>query len=306
MALIFIFIDGLGIGEPGEFNPLSNNTWRGFEAFSGSPLVSDKFKSAAFADHHVTRIDACLGVEGLPQSGTGQATLFSGENASKLLGRHHGPYPHTKIKPLLGKPSIFGKAAAMGYRCHFMNAYPDRFFEYAEKHNRWSCTTKMCIENGIRLNREEDVREERAITAEIFQDIWQKRLGIDLPDINEKDAAGRIDRAADLYDIILYEYYLTDKAGHAKDTTEAADALTRIDQLLNAVNNQMDFTRHCVLICSDHGNVEDLSTKTHTRNNVPLMVKGRGAGAFGEVASLIDITPAMLTWLQKFRSPKPS
>lgn len=302
MGLIFIFIDGLGIGPEASENPL-DQSWNGFELFSGEKLTAESFRVDVNDYRVVKPIDANLGVDGLPQSGTGQTSLFSGENAARLLGRHHGPYPHTKIKPLLGTPSIFGKAKEMGFSCHFMNAYPDRFFEYAEKHNRWSCTTKMCIDNGIDLNREADVREDRAITAEIFQDIWQKRLNIDLPDIDENTAAKRLISAADHYDLILYEYYLTDKAGHEKNAGNAEEALTRISKLLQALYTMVNQSKHTVLICSDHGNVENLSVKTHTRNLVPLMVYGKGAEKFKNAESLTDVTPAILDWLNTFCNP---
>ncbi len=303
MALIFIFIDGLGIGPDHEQNPLAD-TWEGFTLFSGSPLHTSGFRSKTSAGKVVKSIDAQLGTEGLPQSGTGQTTLFSGENAAKLLGRHHGPFPHTKIKPLLGTPSMFGKAKAAGYRCHFMNAYPDRFFEIAEKRNRWSCTTKMCIENEIRLNRQEDVWEERALTAEIFQDIWRKRLGINLPDISESNAADRIALAAEENDFVLYEYYLTDKAGHARDPDEAWEVLDRINRLLKALAETLDFNRNLLLISSDHGNVEDLSVKTHTLHPVPLLAYGTGAEVFKHSESLMDVTPAILQWLSSYARPK--
>ena len=303
MGLLFIFIDGLGIGPDVENNPLYQHEWAGFEGFSTGKLTSGGFNAATSATHLTRSIDANLDVEGLPQSGTGQASLFSGENASKLLGRHHGPYPHTQIKPLLAEPSIFGKALKLGYRCHFMNAYPERFFEYAEKHNRWSCTTKMCISNGIRLNRTEDVLENRAITAEIYQDFWQKHLGINLPDIDEYEAARRLQRAAEQNDLVIYEFYLTDKAGHDKSHESAMDALSRIDKLLQALPAEFDFDNHTLFITSDHGNIEDLSVKTHTRNPVPLMVYGPGAELFSRAGTLTDVTPAAISWLQQFRNP---
>lgn len=302
MALIFIFIDGLGIGPDHEHNPLTDQ-WEGLSFFSGSPLHSSEFQSRSDSHWVVTSLDARLGIDGLPQSGTGQTTLFSGENAAGLLGRHHGPYPHTKIKPLLSTPSMFGKAKQMGYRCHFLNAYPERFFEIAEKRNRWSCTTKMCIENDIRLNREEDVLKGRALTAEIFQDIWRKRLGINLPDITEHTAAERIASAAENNDLVLYEYYLTDKAGHGKDGAEAEEAISRIDRLLQAVAGTVDFERNLLLICSDHGNIEDLSTKTHTMHPVPLLAYGTGAKVFSETKSLTDVRPAIMKWLSLYEHP---
>lgn len=37
-----------------------------------------------------------MGVDGLPQSGTGQVSIFAGINAPKIVGYHFGPFPHSK------------------------------------------------------------------------------------------------------------------------------------------------------------------------------------------------------------------
>ena len=43
---------------------------------------------------------------------------------------------------------------------------------------------------------------------------------------------------------------------------------------------------------SDHGNIEDMSTRGHTRNMVPLIAVGPGAEEIKtNASSLVDITP---------------
>ena len=50
-----------------------------------------------------------------------------------------------------------------------------------------------------------------------------------------------------------------------------------------------------LVITSDHGNIEDLSTKSHTLNDVATILKGPGSEAAAEgIRSLTDITPAIL------------
>ncbi len=49
----------------------------------------------------------CLGVEGLPQSGTGQTSIFCGVNASKIVGKHFGPYPYSTLIPIIKEKNIF-------------------------------------------------------------------------------------------------------------------------------------------------------------------------------------------------------
>jgi 2,3-bisphosphoglycerate-independent phosphoglycerate mutase len=212
-------------------------------------------------------------VEGLPQSGTGQTSLFTGENASKKIGKHFGPYPHSKIKPLLKKKSLFHKTLEIGKKPHFLNAYPDIFFEKSEKRNRWSCTTLMAKSAGVTLNRLEDVLNEKAITAEIVQWAWRDMLNLDVPEIEPEEASKRVLNSLKENDLVMYEYYLTDKAGHAQDREMAERVLSVLDRfLLHIIQNLNE--KDTLVITSDHGNLEDLSTKTHTRNPVPLFVKG--------------------------------
>jgi len=55
-----------------------------------------------------------------------------------------------------------------------------------------------------------------------------------------------------------------------------------------------------MLVVSDHGNVEDLSTGTHTVNPVPALIIGREARKFsGSIKSLEDITPLIVEILSK-------
>ena len=177
-------------------------------------------------ENHIFKpIDPRLGVEGLPQSGTGQVTIFSGYNASKKLGRHFGPWPHSKTRYLLEKKSLFHDVQKKGGSCHFINAYPEIFFERARLKNRWSATTLMTRGAGLPLNRTEDVLSGEALTAEILQDVWHSRINVEIQEITTGEAAGRLLKKAKNHDLVLFEYYLTDNAGHEKDPEKAADVL---------------------------------------------------------------------------------
>ncbi len=97
---------------------------------------------------------------------------------------------------------------------------------------------------------------------------------------------------------MLYEYYLTDKAGHSQSQDKAREVLQRYDEFLGMLINYRPEDTTLVL-CSDHGNIEDLSTKTHTYNTVPLFAKGPGAGAFKNARSIMDVTPGIIDVLKK-------
>lgn len=298
MPVIFLFIDGVGLGKENKSNPFLQQSFRGFSAMVGDRAFSEKAAELSEENHLFRHVDARLDVEGLPQSGTGQTALFTGENAPKVIDRHFGPFPHSGIKPLLKEQSLFNKAQQGGKSCNFINAYPDIFFEKARKRNRWSCTTLMTKNADISLNTTKEVKEEKALTAEITQQAWRDQLNIDVPAITPEQAADRLLRQTEEYDLLLHEYYLTDKAGHSREMERASSFLKTYDRFLwHLIDNKpRDLT---IVLSSDHGNVEDLSVKTHTLNRVPLFAYGPGARHFSEARRITDVTPGILDTLNK-------
>ncbi|HEX6983062.1 MAG TPA: alkaline phosphatase family protein [Balneolaceae bacterium] len=297
MSVIFLFIDGVGLGEEFEANPFSQSDYPGFSSMSGGRPFTKNAAEIIEKDHVFKPVDAALGVEGLPQSGTGQATLFSGNNASKVIGKHFGPFPHSGIKHLLNEESLFGKAQKLGKSCQFLNAYPDIFFKRAKRRKRWTCTTLMTQKAGMKLNSTEEIKKGEALTAEITQEAWRKRLNADVPQISPEKAAKRLLNQAKKFDLLLHEYYLTDKAGHARDMKKAAEYLTIYGRFLEYLIQQKP-EEVTIVLSSDHGNVEDLSTKTHSLNKVPLFAIGPGAHHFAKAESIMDVTPGILKVLE--------
>ena len=294
MSLIFVFIDGVGLGDENPENPFCEaDSFPAFFKLAGNRAMTKYAPVYYRAGHIFLHIDACLGVDGLPQSGTGQATLLSGTNASKILGRHFGPYPHSKIRYLLEKHSLFRQISEIEKSFYFMNAFPEVFFERAKARNRWSCCTLMTRSAGLQLNSLDEVKHGNAITAGLRQDYWRANLDLDVPEISEEEAADRSLRKAEEKDLVLVEYYLTDKAGHNQDPEYARKMLIRIDRFLNRIIEKKSEST-TLLVTSDHGNIEDLSTKTHTLNKIPLFADGPLAIFFREVQSIIDVTPAIV------------
>lgn len=292
MAVLFVFIDGIGIGRNDPENPLASSSLRSFSEFTGCNGFHEECPERLEEQILYKKIDANLGVKGLPQSGTGQVTLFSGENASKLIGRHFGPYPYSKTKPLLHKRSLFHKVIEAGKNPFFLNAYPDIFFKNSSKRDRWTSTTLMARSAGVKLNREQDLKEGRAVTAEIVQSAWKHVLEVDVPEITPEEASGRALQALEGHDLVLFEYYKTDKAGHEMNRKKADRVLSVLDRFLKGVMDGLS-EKDTLVITSDHGNLEDLSVKTHTRNPVPLFVKG-DTEPFKNVKSIVGITPAIM------------
>ncbi|MGH7476402.1 MAG: hypothetical protein ACRELD_08935, partial [Longimicrobiales bacterium] len=125
MRVLLIFVDGVGLGEPDpDFNPFAVAELPTFAALLGAdwlrcmtPLVR--------ADASLAALDAQLGVAGLPQSGTGQSALLTGENTARRFGRHAGPWVPTALRSLVRERSVLARARAQGAAVAFANAYPE-------------------------------------------------------------------------------------------------------------------------------------------------------------------------------------
>jgi bisphosphoglycerate-independent phosphoglycerate mutase (AlkP superfamily) len=108
----------------------------------------------------------------------------------------------------------------------------------------------------------------------------------------------RLGNLTGLYDFVLFEYYYTDHAGHSQSATEAVEIIKMLDQLIDGILTAIDVTNTLLVVTSDHGNMEDLSTKSHTRNPVPLIAAGAGHRAFATgLTDLTHVAPAILNYL---------
>jgi len=298
-SLVFVFVDGLGIGGSGSHNPFTDVRFPSLEALFGGPLVADSSGHHAVSASGPVLLDATLGIDGLPQSGTGQATLFTGINCAELAGRHFGPFPHTRTFDVLRSQSIFARLIDAGHgpsTLAFANAFPARFFQYAHEKNRWTVTTRCAVEAGIRVRSEDDLSRGDAIPADVTGVRFPLGEQLGLP-ITPDQAAQRVANLLGSNSFVLFEYFRTDKAGHAMDREMAIETLRTVDDFVGHLLASIDLERTTFVLTSDHGNIEDLSTKSHTRNPVPLLLAGAGRDVFTEAISLVDVVAPCINWL---------
>ncbi|MDT0630640.1 peptidase [Rubrivirga litoralis] len=297
--VVFVFLDGVGLGPGGADNPFSALNLPAFEQLAGGQRWTAEAAPVREARHVFVPIDATLGVDGLPQSGTGQSALFTGEDAVRLHGRHFGPYPPTAVRPTVAARSVFARLVAGGVapdRLAFANAYPDRFFDAVEARGRWTTTTLAAHSAGVRLRRAADLARGEALPADLTGETWARLLDPDHEPTTEAEAARRLARLARRHAFTLSEYFLTDKAGHSRDPDRAAAVLRSLDRFFDTLLGALG-PADLLVVTSDHGNLEDLGTKTHTRHPVPLVAWGDGAGAFADARSLLDVTPRVVALL---------
>jgi 2,3-bisphosphoglycerate-independent phosphoglycerate mutase len=290
--ILFIFFDGVGLEpKPSRLNPFhflpskffSFRRRRIFQEFAG----------------YGKAIDATLGVSGLPQSATGQASILSGVNAARLLGRHLNGFPNRELRELLSRESVFVKLKQRGLDATFANAYQPEFFTSPLAKQYVSVSTAAVTAAGIPLNDIAAVAAGRAVYQE-FTNSYLNARGFSLA-VRTPEQAGEVLVNISLrHDFTFYEYFLSDLVGHRRSFDRALIEVSKLDRLLTGVCARFDFRSHTLLVTSDHGNLEDPATKSHTRNPVPLLVFGHDAQFFTKkVRSLVDITPAILEFFDR-------
>jgi 2,3-bisphosphoglycerate-independent phosphoglycerate mutase len=287
-----IFLDGVGIGRrDGTVNPFFASEYPSLSSMFGGVIPSVDNPAVLDTGFAIGKIDATLGVPGLPQSGTGQTALFTGVNAAAYIGKHFGPYPYSTLQPIIEEKNIFRRIRNAGRSFSFVNAYPKQFFDYIESgKRRLTVTTLACLLSRIPLHHADDLREKKAISADITNERWHALGYPDIGTIPPAEAGRRFAHLASRHDFLLFEYFLTDHAGHKQDMENAVRVIGVFDEFLGGFNDARD-DGTLLVMTSDHGNVEDLTVKTHTRNDVPLWVSGtRSADFVDGLGSLTDIS----------------
>lgn len=295
--VLFVFLDGMGFGDRGAHNPLSTLDLPGFAALGGNQAWTNEAHSIHEKEHVFRSIDARLGIDGLPQSGTGQTTLFTGINAAEIHGAHYGPYPPTTVRDLLRQRSLFALYRTNGADADalcFSNAFPDPFFRTnSHKPRRITATTMMALAAGVHLRRTEELAAGQAIAADVTNEGWIGRFGSTMSKRTPGEAADILMELVERHRFTLFEVFHTDKAGHAQDENAARTILTALDGLFKRLLDRIDWKQTLFVISSDHGNVEDLNTKSHTLNPVPLVAIGKGAGRLAACEDLTDVAPRL-------------
>jgi len=298
MRVLLILFDGWGLGanDP-TTNPFLTAPMPTLRAlFDGTMPTRDQIPQATRAV--VVPTDATLGVAGMPQSATGQTTLLTGINAPRALGTHLGPYPNAALRDVLTRDNLLRRLTAAGRRVAFANAYPPIFFERLARNTaRRSATSYAVQAAGVRYRDIDDLRAGRAVSAFVTNQPWRAR-GADVPVITARMAGHNLARLVAENDLTLFEYFLTDVAGHKGDAAFTARVLAEVDELLGGVLEATDLNESLIVMTSDHGNVEDITTRGHTRNPVPtILIGAERARLASHLTALTDLTPALVQLL---------
>lgn len=319
--IYFVFVDGIGFGRREEDNP--------FHLFGGeifhhlardTPYRSDWAHEQETKEGHpppryrheeknwgMTSIDPSSGVKGLPQSGSGQTSLFSGVDGPLILGRHIPNFPSFTLKKHLAVHSVIKDFTDHDLRASLLNSYSPFYLEKIVPRGRFiSASTLTQLASGRDLLTFRELARGEGLYMDITGDFLRQARESGDPKFMSGDWTGidrdaledgwePAERGAKLveighnYDMVLFEYFLTDKVGHDQNLDQAKIILSIIEEF---VENAIDHLGpdDLLLLSSDHGNLEDCSTNTHTHNAVPLIAAGQGfRQALDSIGNLADI-----------------
>ena len=135
----------------------------------------------------------------------------------------------------------------------------------------------------------------------LFHDFTNQSLrerGFDVPLFSPSEAAEILAEISSNYRFTLYEHFITDKIGHDRDFERARIHLPLLAEFIRETLRRLDLEKTTFILTSDHGNIEDLSVRNHTLNDVPTIVWGRKSKEIADrIKDLADITPAILQLL---------
>lgn len=284
MRVIFIFIDGVGIGsKEKDTNPV---------------YATDKKIFAGLIDKARFSADASLGVAGLPQSATGQTAIFTGVNAPLALKRHLSGQPTITLINIIKRINMFGELKKAGRKVTNANVYRDEYLagmlDAENRRKRPSVTSVMCMAENINFRTVKDFADNNGVYHDITGDTL-KESGYSVESVSPVKAAQNLYKLSRGNDFTLFEHFITDIAGHKGDMKEAVKVIERLDAFLEELISLINFEEDVLIVTSDHGNIEDMCVHTHTMNRVPVIVLGKKADTMDlEINSLVEIMPFVL------------
>jgi len=299
MALYFIFWDGVGYGkEDSKINPFFTAKLPTFQQLFAGSLPSLSFMRHSSNTVSLSPVNTTLRMPGLPQSGTGQTAIMTGINAPKFVGKHFGPHPYSTLIPIIKEKNLFKKLQQLDKTFFFANGYPKRYFDFIfGPKGRVPTIALSYISTGKSLNTHEEIIQRKAISADIAGTRWGELGHPDVKSLNPKEAGKLFYHLGSNIDFNFFEYFITDHAGHSQEMPMAIDMLERMDGFVAGILEDFDYEKDIILMISDHGNIEDLSVKTHTKNPVPLIVIGKRHPHFSSrIKNLTHVTPAVISY----------
>lgn len=290
-----IFVDGIGLGAD---DPLSNPF-----AAANAPVMQTLANGhrwlAGVGQQQSERatflpLDPRLGMSGRPQSGTGQAAIVTGRNVPALIGRHYGPKPDEATRQLLDEDNLFQQLVASGRTAALLEAYPPPWHRGINGGKRLPASYQYAVRSaGLPFMGVDDLRAGHALSGDWTGHGWHSELGFsNVPLLTPFQAGQRLVQLSRSYDFAFMAHWLTDVVGHRGPMERGVALVEILDGVLGGVLATWEDDEGLVILTSDHGNMEDLSHRRHTLNDVPGLLIGREKAAFARgLNTLADLAP---------------
>ena len=276
--VVLILVDGIG---------LPDGRWSE-SVYADCPDLIELF------ENHSVPLDPSLGVPGTPQSATGQTAILTGINAAALMNAHIEGFPNRQLRGIIEKENVFTKLQKHGISCTFANAYVVAPGNELPMHCRSVTTVATLAAFGGTRNVSE-LLSGKAVFHDLTRATLPGRGITGVPRISEAEAAKDLLRITHAHRFTLFEYFLTDHAGHRGTIARKKSTLASLNSFLAALCTILDRKRDLLLIVSDHGNIEAVDRRGHSTNPVPWIAVGCCAEQAQEgCTSLLDVTPRIL------------
>ena len=235
----------------------------------------------------------------MPQSATGQATMFTGVNCSEAIGRHCEGFPGPALRKIIEEDNLFLELRNRGKRVRFADAYLVESADELKARRFKSVTTVMALTTPETITTVEDLSEDRALMQDLTRETIQDAYP-DIPVVEPERAAEHLFQIARANDFTLYEFFQTDVSGHSMDYARACEVLRLYDRFLASLIRYTEAAGITLVMTADHGNIESIGERGHTCNPVPFVTYGPGEMFIRDkVMSLTDVTPALLEAFDK-------
>jgi 2,3-bisphosphoglycerate-independent phosphoglycerate mutase len=298
MHVLLIFLDGIGLGEDdATTNPFAVANTPTLHTLAGNQRWLRSTPRTESERAVFLPTDACFGVAGRPQSASGQAVILTGRNVPAEIGEHFGPKPNPAIRSILAETNLFKTLTSAGKTASLLDAFPPQFFAGINSGKRLrSSIQQAAYEGDVALLGVDDYDAGRAMSADWTGQAWRDYLGYPhAPVYTPAEAGAKLADLARAFDFTLVSTWITDEVGHRGPFERGVALLELFDSVMAGLLATWQDEDGLIIITSDHGNMEDLSVRYHTENEVPTVVIGAGRERFAEgFRSLIDITPHIL------------
>ncbi|MGD8858067.1 MAG: hypothetical protein PVG33_17155, partial [Chloroflexota bacterium] len=305
-VLIF-FMDGVGLGpaDP-QTNPFVQAHLPNLEGLLGQGwfVRPDGWQSGAGRRNgdraSLVPTDPNLGLDGRPQSATGQAAILTGRNVPRIVGQHYGPKPNQDVAREIRRGNLFQEVLTGGGTAALLTPYPQGYFDAIDSGKRLLSSVPLAATSaGLSLMTADDLRAGRAVSPGFTGQGWHDHLGYtDIPLMTLDEAGGQIAALAAEYSFTFFEHWPSDRSGHRGSLAEAVQHLEMIDAALGGLFEAWDEERGLLIITSDHGNIEEKDHRQHSRNPVPTILAGRDHARLAQqISDLTDIATVVRDFL---------